>query len=86
MGKPIDFPESNFTWRGWTEAEGRPAVADLPVWHDRPAGKGQVTRSVSCWKLTWTERLCVLFTGRVWLSVLGRHPAVKVQGDYPFLR
>ena len=28
------------------------------------------TRCVSCWRLTWKERLKVLFFGRVWLTVL----------------
>lgn len=28
---------------------------------------------VSCWKLSWKERLAALFHGRVWLCVLSGH-------------
>lgn len=40
---------------------------------------------VSCWKMTWKERLQALFAGRVWLGVLGSgHPPVWVAVTVPF--
>lgn len=78
MGKPVDFAGSNFTWKGWPAAAGRPAVDDLP------ALKNDDGRTVSCWRMSWRERLRVLLTGRVWLCVLGRQPPVRVDGCCPF--
>ncbi len=59
--KPIEFPEANKTLvkpQGMTDEECGP----LPVFND-----GQ--QSISCWKMTWRERLAALFFGRVWLFV-----------------
>lgn len=41
---------------------------------------------ISCWKMTWRERIKALFTGVVWLGVLsGRtQPPVYVTIDRPF--
>ena len=77
MGTPTNFPEANFTWKGWPADADRPEVVDLPTYR----ADGQ---SVSCWRLGWRERLRVLVTGRVWLHVLGGHPPVLVSGDHPF--
>lgn len=33
---------------------------------------------VSCWRLTWKERLKALFFGRVWLAVLSRESQLPV--------
>ena len=38
-------------------------VSPLPIWTD-----GE--RCVSCWKMSWRERLSALFFGRVWLALL----------------
>ena len=77
MGKPSTFSEANFTWRGWPADKDRPGVADLPAWKTN----GQ---TVSCWRMSWRERLYVLFTGRVWLHIIGRQPPVRVDGRSPF--
>jgi hypothetical protein len=55
-------------------------IAYLPVWTDG-------TQCVSCWRLTWRERLSVLFFGRVWLAVLsgGTQPPVALQGCREYL-
>lgn len=53
-------------------------VIDLPVYR----GQGSV---LSCWQLSWLERFRVLWSGRVWLWVLGRtHAPVSMQAENPF--
>lgn len=41
---------------------------------------------VSCWKLTWLQRLKVLVTGRVWMAVLNGHaqPPCYLAVNKPF--
>ena len=39
------------------------SVEPLPVWTD-----GE--QCVSCWQMSWRERLCALLFGRVWIAVL----------------
>ena len=82
MGKPVKFDESNFVWKGWPAdaATGREAVLDLHSFRD---GKGE---TVSCWKMSWWERVQILFTGKVWLGVAGHHPPVWVSGLFPFIK
>ena len=78
MGTPVDFPQSNNVWRGWDGTEDRAQVLDLPVYRDW-------NESISCWKLTWRERLAVLLTGRVWFHVLRDvHPPIYAGGNTPF--
>jgi len=57
--KPIPFKEQNRTW-----AKDQPQYLPLPT---HTTEKGEV---VSCWKLTFAERLKVLFKGKVWLCQL----------------
>ena len=78
MAEPIKFPEANFTWRGWAEDENQVAVGDLPCYRD-----SEVT--VSCWRLSWRERLYTFFRGRVWVHVYSQQPPMSVQGEYPFV-
>ena len=59
--RPIDFPESTVTL-----AKDQPQYLPLPV-HVSYDSEMQMT---SCWKLTWKERLKLLFTGRIWLAQL----------------
>jgi len=62
--KPIEFPEQNCVY-----AKDQPEYLPLPV-HKTPDGM-----VISCWALTWRERLKVAFTGRMWWSVLTfNHP------------
>ncbi|MCM1543685.1 MAG: hypothetical protein NC110_00140 [Ruminococcus sp.] len=78
--KPIDFPQS-------TKVLQRPEemldtdCKPLPVWSD---GK----ECVSCWRPTFKERLKILVSGKVWLSVLcGRtQPPVYITGEHFFVR
>jgi hypothetical protein len=53
-------------------------VVDLPVHR----ADGQI---ISCWRLSWFDRVRVLVTGRVWLHVLARttHSPVKLATEFP---
>ena len=79
MAKPIKFKESNFTWKGWPKSETKLEVRDLPAYKTED-------RTISCWKLTWEERLISFFTGKVWLHVVGRHIPVYIDGRSPFFK
>ena len=79
MGKPVDFTESNFIWKGYPTAEEHPDVDDLPSWRSEHG-----SHTVSCWKLSLIERLLVLVTGRVWLHVMGTQPPMYAEGHRPF--
>jgi hypothetical protein len=57
--KPIEFDGFNCVY-----AKDHPEYLPLPV-HKTPEGE-----VISCWALTWRERLRVLFTGKLWHSVL----------------
>ena len=62
--KPIEFAEQNCVY-----AKDQPEYLPLPV---HKTEDGMV---ISCWALTWRERLRVLLTGRMWWSVLTfNHP------------
>ena len=57
--KPIEFKEQNFTY-----AKDQPEYIPLPVLKTE---EGQV---ISCWNLSIMERIKLLFSGKLWLSVL----------------
>jgi hypothetical protein len=59
--RPDKFEQAN---KGLTAPEGmtKDECGDLPVYNDG-------LMSISCWKMTWRERLSALFFGRVWLWV-----------------
>lgn len=75
--EPIDFKQSNMTL---TAPGAMPNCEDLQVYTD---GK----QCVSCWKMSFKERIKVLFTGRVWLGVIGHRtqPPVWVDANKPFI-
>jgi hypothetical protein len=56
--KPIEFPEQTVVW-----AKNQPEYEPLPAYTDEQ-------ETISLWKLTWRERLHVLFTGKLWLRQL----------------
>lgn len=66
--KPVTFPESNIV------AGKDQSFRDLPAWTD-----GNVL--ISCWGLTLRERLRLLFSGKVWISLLTF--GEPVQGQLP---
>ena len=74
MAEPRDFPEHNARW--WGQGD----VGDLPVYQDHEV-------KISCWRLSWRERIRALLTGDVWLHVWTPvHPAVYVGAEDPFER
>ncbi len=81
MIRPIPFSESNGTLGGGPAAKYGTAddVVDLPVFR----GGGVI---VSCWQLSWRDRLSLLWRGRVWLSVLAprTHAPVRLDALSPF--
>ncbi len=59
--KPIKFKDCNATF-----AKKQPEYLPLPALKiDNDEG-----HVITCWKMTWRERIKVLFTGRVWLSLM----------------
>ena len=58
---PKKFPEVNVTF-----AEDQPEYLPLPAFrNDSPQGE-----VVTCWQLSFRERMRVLFSGEIWLSML----------------
>jgi len=57
--QPVKFKGSNIVF-----AENQPEYLPLPAFKDE---SGEV---VTCWKMTWRERLKFLFSGRLYLRVL----------------
>lgn len=57
---PIKFPEANVTF-----AKDQPEYQPLPAFK-KNSPQGEV---VSCWKLSLKERLRILFTGKLWVSL-----------------
>lgn len=73
--KPIEFSESNSKLLG-----GDPEVVDLPVWLN-----GDELGVISCWKLSWRDRLRGLVGKPVWLYVRWHtHPPLRLTTEYPF--
>ena len=61
--KPIEFYGHNATF-----AKDQPEYLPLPALVADLEGGGQ--NVISCWKLTWRERVKLLFTGRLWINSL----------------
>ena len=79
MAKPIQFQEANMVWKGWPADTERTEVLDLPAHRSGD-------QTISCWKLSWLERLNVLFRGVAWVYVYGQCPPVAVGGIKPFTK
>ena len=60
--KPIKFKEHNVIY-----AEDQKEYLPLPVYKELTTKEAEV---VSCWKLSFRERLKILFTGKLWWTVL----------------
>ena len=52
---PLEFPEQTTVW-----AKDQPPYLPLPAYTDE-------RETISLWGLSWSERLRVLVTGRLWL-------------------
>lgn len=77
---PANFPQANVSLRapeGMTEAE----CGTLRAHRDG-------THHISLWKLTWAERLRVIWTGQVWLWVWSPHtqPPVALDARSPWAK
>jgi len=59
--KPIEFKEQNVIF-----AKDQPEYQPLPAFKS-DSSTGEV---VSCWQLSFKERLYVLFTGKIWLNLM----------------
>lgn len=59
--KPIKFKQHNKV-----VAENQQPYLPLPVYEDKMQGG----RVFHCWKLSWKERIKILFTGELWINVL----------------
>ena len=57
--QPITFAESNTVF-----AENQPEYIPLPAY------SGEDGEVITCWRLSWSERLMLFVTGRVWLRML----------------
>lgn len=57
--KAIKFPECNVDY-----------AKDQKIYFTLPAFKDEDGVVVTCWKMSWIERLKVLFTGKVWKTQL----------------
>jgi len=81
--KPTQFKYSNKVLQpGGAQYSGNiTEVAPLPVWSD-----GE--QCVSCWQMTFKERLSALLFGRVWLAVLSgeTQPPVAVVVSRSYLQ
>ena len=60
--KPIKFKESNCVY-----AENQPEYLPLPVWRKPDSPKGII---ISCWKANFKERIKILFSGKLYLTLL----------------
>ena len=52
-------------------------ATNQPEYHPLPAWRGSDGRVVTRWKVSWSERLRILLTGDLWLSVLTFHRALQ---------
>lgn len=59
--KPIQFKEQNIVY-----AKDQPEYQPLPAFKSETPN-GEV---ISCWKLSFLERIRLLFTGRLWVCLL----------------
>lgn len=74
--KPISFKEQNCTI-----AKNQKEYLSLPAWKSKD---GIV---ISCWQLSFIERIKLLFTGRLWFKILTLNKPLQPQRpliDHPF--
>lgn len=76
--KPVTFPDVTVTL-----AKDQPPYVPLPAFMDEE-------QTITCWQVSWRERMQLLVTGRLWLAQLnfGRPlqpqlPSVKSPFDHP---
>ena len=67
--QPIEFKEHTKTL---TSPDSQPNIGPLHVWTD-----GQ--ECVSCWKMSWKERISALLFGKVWICILSGQTQPPIQ-------
>jgi len=81
--KPIDFKYSNKTLQpsGAEYSDDVTDVVPLHIWTNNE-------QCVSCWHMSWRERLSALLFGRVWLTMLSGNtqPPVCLQASREYLK
>lgn len=65
--KPIEFPQQTMVW-----AKDQPPYLPLPAFVNE-------RETISCWSLTWSERLRVLLFGRLWLRQMNFGQSLQPQ-------
>ena len=65
--EPIEFTEQTMVW-----AKDQPQYRPLPAYTDHE-------QTISCWRLTWRERIALLWRGRLWLRQLNFGSALQPQ-------
>jgi hypothetical protein len=78
--KLIEFHEQNVVF-----AKDQPEYLPLPA-HQFKDGQGRIA---FCWKLTWRERLAVLWRGVIWQEVLTFYKPLqpqRLQTDKPEMK
>ena len=74
--KPISFKEQNCII-----AKNQKEYLQLPAW------KSESGIVISCWQLSFIERIKLVFTGKLWFKILTVNKALQPQRpiiDYPF--
>jgi len=69
--KLINFPEQNTIY-----AKDQPQYLPLPAHKFKNDPSGEI---VCCWKLTLKERIKVLFSGKIWHSILTFNNSLQPQ-------
>lgn len=76
--EPTTFPEQTTVWAKNQKEDYKP----LPAYSDE-------TQTVTCWKLTWYERIKILFTGKMWFQQMNFGQKLQPQYmtvDKPFVK
>jgi type II secretory pathway component PulM len=63
--KLVRFPGHNMV-----AAENQPQYLQLPAYREPEYGKNLDGELTCCWQLSWRERLRLLWSGKVWHTVL----------------
>jgi len=74
---PIEFPEQTMVW-----AKDQPPYLPLPAFTNE-------RETITCWRLTWRERIAVLWAGRLWLRQVNFGRRLQAQAPCiasPFLK
>jgi hypothetical protein len=65
--EPIEFAQMTTTW-----AKDQPPYLPLPAYTDE-------RETISCWRLSWRDRLTAFFRGRLWLRQMNFGSALQPQ-------